>query len=134
MMTAIDQVANQNHLQMIKAILPYLPPNNQQSICFCIKMMELQNISAYYRSHTCCVQSLSAASAAHPSEILNDIRNYCDESEQAIVDQLLQTISMIELYTAMAQNPQTPAGFSETFYSSDAYTKKEESTEKESSI
>lgn len=128
MMTAIDQVANQNHLQLIKAILPYLPPNNQQNICYCIKMMELQNISAYYRSHTCCVQSLSAASSAHPSEILNDIRNYCDESEQAIVDQLLQTLSMIELYTAMAQNSQAPAGFPETFYSPDAYTKKEEIT------
>lgn len=26
MMTMIDQVANQNHLQLIKAMLPYLPP------------------------------------------------------------------------------------------------------------
>lgn len=30
MMTMIDQVANQNHLQLIKAMLPYLPPENQE--------------------------------------------------------------------------------------------------------
>ena len=47
MMTMIDQVANQNHLQLIKAMLPYLPPANQKNLCYCIKMMELQNISRF---------------------------------------------------------------------------------------
>lgn len=101
MMTMIDQVANQNHLQLIKAMLPYLPPANQKSLCFCIKLMELQNISAFYHSHTCCAQSLETAG---PAEILGDIRNYCDESEQVVIDQLLQTLSMLELYSAMAQS------------------------------
>ena len=108
MMTMIDQVANQNHLQLIKAMLPYLPPENQKNLCYCIKMMELQNISAFYRSHTCCAQSIEDSSSASPAEILTDIRNYCDESEQSIIDQLLQTLSMLELYSAMSKAPLTP--------------------------
>lgn len=104
MMTMIDQVANQNHLQLIKAMLPYLPPANQKNLCYCIKMMELQNISAFYRSHTCCAQSIEDSGSASPAEILSDIRNYCDESEQSIIDQLLQTLSMLELYSTMSKS------------------------------
>lgn len=104
MMTMIDQVANQNHLQLIKAMLPYLPPANQKNLCYWIKMMELQNISAFYRSHTCCAQAISDSCSAGPAEILSDVRNYCDEGEQAVIDQILQTLSMLELYSAMAQS------------------------------
>ena len=93
MMTMIDQVANQNHLQLIKAMLPYLPPANQKNLCYCIKMMELQNISAFYRSHTCCAQSIEDSSSASPAEILTDIRNYCDESEQSIIDHKRNLVS-----------------------------------------
>ncbi len=108
MMTMIDQVANQHHLQMIKAMLPYLPPKKQRTLCYCIKVIELQNISAFYSSQTCHAQSYQNSSFASPAEILNDIREYCDEEEQVIIDQLLQTLSMFELYTAMAQTfPET---------------------------
>ena len=111
MMTMIDQVANQNHLQLIKAMLPYLPPANQKNLCYCIKMMELQNISAFYRSHTCCAQSLGDSCSAGPAEILSDVRNYCDEGEQAVFDQILQTLSMLELYSAMAQSTSDATAF-----------------------
>ena len=115
MMTMIDQVANQNHLQLIKAMLPYLPPENQKNLCYCIKMMELQNISAFYRSHTCCAQSIEDSSSASPAEILTDIRNYCDESEQSIIDQLLQTLSMLELYSAMSKRTSDTMIFQNSF-------------------
>ena len=53
--------------------------------------------------------------SASPAEILTDIRNYCDESEQSIIDQLLQTLSMLELYSAMSKSTSDTMIFQNSF-------------------
>lgn len=108
MLTVIDQVANQNHLQLIKAAIPYLPPRNQKTISLLIKLMELQNVANFFHDHTCCISACDIPSGSPEiTEILADIRNYCDDSEQAMIDQWGQLFSMLELYSMMAQQPDT---------------------------
>ncbi len=104
MFTAIDQVANQHHLQLIKAALPYFSTNTQASLSVCIKLMELRNILTYYQRHDSCVQACGSEDAA-PSmtEILEDIRNYCEGDDQTLIDQMLQMFQMLELYSMLAQ-------------------------------
>lgn len=115
MLTVIDQVANQNHLQLVKAALPYLPPSRQRTLSVCIKMMELRNLMSYFDSHPSCVQACAAGSEPPtPTDILLDIRNYCEGEEQAMVDQWLQMLSTLELYSVLAQQTTDGTGSANT--------------------
>lgn len=105
MLTAIDQVANRNHLQLVKAAIPYLPPENQRMVSVCVKMMELQNVAAFYNRSSDRVSACS--SGAEPPgivDILSDIRNYCEGEEQEMIDHCLQLLSTLELYSTLMQS------------------------------
>lgn len=104
MLTAIDQIANQNHLQMIKAAVPYLHAREQKFVAIYAKLLELQNIMSFYSENASQISSCSIdQNSASTSDILNDIRNYCDPSDQEMIDHCLQLINAMELYTAMSQ-------------------------------
>jgi hypothetical protein len=108
MLTALDQVANQNHLQLFKAIVPYLQPTQQKTFSLVIKMMEMQNVMQFFQRDQCVVSACSAASEETSMlDILNDIRSYCEENEQKMIDQWIQIISAMELYSIFAQSPPT---------------------------
>ena len=44
MLTPIDEIANQNHLQLIKAAVAFLPPQSQRSLSLLIKLLELEKV------------------------------------------------------------------------------------------
>jgi hypothetical protein len=103
MLTAIDQIANQNHLQMIKASIPYLPVREQRMVAVYSKIAELQNILSFYSGRESSVVSCSLdRESSSAVDILNDIRTYCDPSEQEIIDRALQIITAMDLYSSMA--------------------------------
>lgn len=110
MLTALDQIANQNHLQLIKAAIPYIASENQKMLSVLIKMMELQNIMNFYDHSNFAVNACSAG-AGQPDmlDILTDIRNYCEGEEQAFLDQWIQIVSAMELYSVFAQAPEGSA-------------------------
>lgn len=105
MLTAIDQVANRNHLQLIKAAIPYLPPENQPMISVCVKMLEVQNVAAFY-NHSPDRVSACGSDSERPGivDILSDIRNYCEGEEQEMIDRCLQLLSTLELYSTLMQS------------------------------
>lgn len=105
MLTALDQVANRNHLQLLKALLPYIQPGRQRMLSVCIKMMEMQNILRFYDHGDCCVSACSLS--GNPPEMLDilaDIRNYCDPEEQQMIDQCIQLMSAMELYSMFSED------------------------------
>ena len=110
MLTAIDQVANQNHLQMIKAAIPYLDTRRQRMVSVCVKLLELENVLSFYRQTE--KSSVEACSLNQGSggamDILNDIRNYCDKGEQDLIDQCISMLNTLELYTTLAQQTDVP--------------------------
>lgn len=104
MLTALDQIANQNHLQMVKAMLPYLPHSHQKMLSMVIKMQELQNVAKYFRQSPLQLKSCSAGQEpVHLPDMLSDIRNYCDENEKKMIDQISNLLSTLELYSVMAE-------------------------------
>jgi len=107
MFTPLDQVANGNHLQLVKAAISYLPRNNQKLLSILIKMIELQNILHFYDRGNTCVSACDT-SAKTPSllDMLTDIRSYCEGSEQEMLDQWIQIASAMELYSMFAQSGQ----------------------------
>lgn len=141
MQTKLDQIANQHHMQLLKALLPHLPMNRQRSFSILIKTIEIRNVVDYYNHaadfihrgtdadnesnmqadegfQECAIQetttentpgggSEEAAEGENPSallDILADIRQYCDEEDREMIDQVLQMISMIELYKVCAES------------------------------
>lgn len=105
MLTPIDQIASQNHLQLFKAAIPYFHAQQQKNLSVMVKIMELQNILRFYSHNTRCV-SACAASDAPPSllDILSDMRNYCEGGDQQLLDQWIQLAGTLELYSVFAQN------------------------------
>lgn len=107
MFTPLDQVANGNHLQLVKAAISYLPRNNQKMLSILIKMIELQNILHFYdRGNTCVSACDTLAKTPSLLDMLTDIRSYCEGSEQEMLDQWIQIASAMELYSMFAQSGQ----------------------------
>ncbi len=107
MLPAIDQIANGNHLLMLKAALNYLPQPGQQFMALFIKASELTNILGYYQSvpdvKACCMEHTHTT----PSDMLQDLRSYCSHEEQASIDQCIQMMQMISLYTSLKDDGDT---------------------------
>ncbi len=109
MLTALDQIANRNHLQLVKAFLPYVPPERQRALSVCIKMMEMQNILRFYDCGECCVNACSApGEKPEMLDILADIRNYCEPGEQQMIDQCMQLMTMMEFCSVFAEDDEVP--------------------------
>ncbi len=111
MLTAIDQIANQNHLQMFKAAVPYLDASCQQTVSVWIKLLELENVLAFYRQAqkadmAACSLNLEAGNL---TEILKEIRIYCDKKEQEWMDQCISLIHTLEFYTVLTSQPEAAA-------------------------
>ena len=90
MLTPIDEIANQNHLQLIKAAIAFLPPPSQRSLSLLIKLLELRNLSAFFQKQG----SLHACNVASSASLLE------------LIDQLGQICSLMELYSVMMQPPE----------------------------
>lgn len=103
MLTAIDQIANRTHLQIIKATVPYLPESEQKMISCLVKVLELRNVVRFF-SHPP-FRLCSCEGESDPpglSELLNDIRSCCDEKERQFIDQFSGMMNTLELYAMMA--------------------------------
>ena len=110
MLTAIDQIANRNHLQMFKAAIPYLPKENQKFFSFYIKFLELQNVMSFFSAQPGRLQSCSAGEeGGHLSDMLNDIRNFCDDNEKKMIDQISDLMTTMELFSMMMENEESEA-------------------------
>lgn len=88
MFTVLDQIANRNHLQLIKAAIPYVNASSQKTISLLVKMMEIQNIIRFYDSGNSRIRGCdTGAQSSGILDMLTDIRSYCeDENEQMMID------------------------------------------------
>ncbi len=102
MMTAIDEIANQNHLQMIKAAIPFLPGPGQRIIGVYIKMLELQNVMHFFRQAEPEMQACSVTGCSLP-EMLEEIRAFGNASEQQWIDQCMNMITTLQLCNELSR-------------------------------
>lgn len=104
MLTPLDQIANQNHLQLIKAALPYIQASSQKTLSVMIKMMELQNILRFYSQSSAAIHACNTESE-HSGilDMLTEMRTYCEGEEQKLLDQWIQIASALELYSIFSQ-------------------------------
>lgn len=102
-MENLDTLIQDKHLQMIKSALPYLNPSRQKDMAMLVKFMELQRTMAFFQNpvndlHMC---SEDTPEEERPVQMLNAIREYCNDSEKETVDNLINFIQMFSTYETL---------------------------------
>lgn len=102
---AFDTLYTQNHIQILKVLLPYFDSEKQKNMAVMIKFMELQYTMEYVNRHPA---DLSCASMGRKDgqppdivEIFEQIKNFCTPTERAMFDQLANMKKSMEMYQEM---------------------------------
>lgn len=86
----LDSLIGNNHLQMMKAALPYMNVTQQRFISTFVKFNELQRTINLFEEGEVAAMGICSAgdrqSPDSPLEMLNTIKPYADPSEQDLID------------------------------------------------
>lgn len=101
--TTFDQMVSDEQTQMMKAVIPYLPPRMQQFFSFYAKSKELQNTMQMFSSQKTMQACGVPDTPTDPLAIINDIRKYTYGQSQQQLDQLTNLFAMLEMISVMNQ-------------------------------
>lgn len=94
--TALDQMVSSDQGQLLKAAVPYLPPQGQQILSVYSKLQELFNTIRLFSPDRQGMQSCAAA-ASDPLEILQDLRRFSYGHSRQMLDRTADMIALIEI-------------------------------------
>lgn len=94
--TALDQMVSSDQGQLLKAAVPYLPPQGQQMLSVYSKLQELFNTIRLFSPDRQGMQSC-AATASDPLEILQDLRRFSYGHSRQMLDRTADMIALIEI-------------------------------------
>ena len=99
----LDSLIGDNHLQMMKAALPYMPVPQQRLICLLVKMQELNRARTMFSEEGVSAMGLSHSSSSRysPLEMLQAMKPYAGPKERDMIE-------MIENLQVMLQAMQMP--------------------------
>lgn len=102
-MENLDTLIQDKHLQMIKSTLPYLTPSRQRDMAMLVKFMELQRTMALFQNPVNNLRMCSEESSdeERPIQMLNAIREYCNDYEKETVDNLINFVQMFSTYETL---------------------------------
>lgn len=98
--TALDQMVSSDQGQLLKAAVPYLPPQGQQMLSVYSKLQELFNTIRLFSPDRQGMQSCAAA-ASDPLEILQDLRRFSYGHSRQMLDRTADMIALIEIMKAI---------------------------------
>ena len=97
--STLDTLIQNQHLQMIKAALPYINLSEQRFLSIYIKLLELRNTFQLYDQDP---DTLSACSLQKEDgtmlDMLRDIKAFCPKEEQETIEQILNFIQVYQMY------------------------------------
>lgn len=127
--TAIDQIANEGHLKLLKAAIPYIRSDNQKSLAIYTKILELGNIIRFFDQPAPEMSICSEEEEVSTLDMLSDIRSFCDESEKDMIDSCIQTIQTIqslssyqELFQSISSEAENPMDLMKSFLTPEQQT------------
>lgn len=114
-MTPFDNLIFSPELQMLKLFLPYTPAKNQKLLAICIKFMELKHTIHYFQHVQKDIHAQAFEKpASTPFDILEELRPYLSDEEQARMDSVLTVLNMMEMMSEMQKMSGDVQGFSDT--------------------
>lgn len=96
-MTPFDIKITDDNLQMMKLLLPYVPPPMQKMLGVYVKFLEMQHALDYFHSATLDAQSFEQKRNSLFT-MLSEIRPYLRGKQTDMIDQLLQASQMMEMF------------------------------------
>ena len=99
--TALDEMVESDRDQMLKAMVPYLPPSGQQFLSMYTKTQELMNTMSLFRNRK---KSAASLSGIDPLEMLQDIRKCCSGESRRQIDQITNLMATIQMLQIMNEN------------------------------
>lgn len=96
-MTPFDIKITDDNLQMMKLLLPYVPPSMQKMLGIYVKFLEMQHALDYFHSATLDAQSFEQKNHSLFT-MLGEIRPYLRGKQTDMIDQLLQASQMMEMF------------------------------------
>ena len=96
-MTPFDEYISNHSLQMMKLIIPFIPPKTQRIFAVYIKFLELKNTFSYFHS--------MAQNEYTPEGMLNSLRPYLSSEDAESFDQMMNMISMMSMVQEMQNMP-----------------------------
>ncbi|MEE1078192.1 MAG: hypothetical protein UIC64_03975 [Agathobacter sp.] len=91
-----DELAKTREIQMLKAIVPYIPPEKKREIAFLIQFMEYQHITTIFQAEL--GKSTPCNENDRRTHILNAVKPYCSQSDQELIDTLINLFSVMDNY------------------------------------
>ena len=89
----LDSLIGDNHLQMMKAALPYMNVSQQRFISYFVKINELQRTVNLFEDGEVAAMGICSAGERNrsdaPIEMLNTIKPYADPAEQDFIDLII---------------------------------------------
>ncbi|TCT15341.1 hypothetical protein EDC18_10345 [Natranaerovirga pectinivora] len=95
--SALDQVTNNEHMQIIKAAIPFLEHNMQKQLAIMVKFLELKNtFNLYNNDNYKQVEQLNLGSNNREA-MLSNIRSVCSDCNKNLVDIVLNMLNINKL-------------------------------------
>ena len=102
-LTALDQMVSGEQSQLLKAVIPYLPPKGQQLFSIYAKAMEFINTMAVFSSPKS--MQMCAAVQEEPLEMLQNIRSCCYGESRQKLDKIANLMTMAQIVSIMQEEP-----------------------------
>ncbi|MBR2948309.1 MAG: hypothetical protein IKC46_00450 [Lachnospiraceae bacterium] len=106
---SFDMLYTNNHIQILKILLPCFESQMQKKLTVMIKYLELQYTIEYFRKHPLS-QSVQTGFQGDIIEIFDQIRCFCTPSERAVFDQLSSLKQNMDRYDEMMNMMQMFSG------------------------
>ncbi|NLL77265.1 MAG: hypothetical protein GX235_08460 [Clostridiales bacterium] len=119
--TAFDVLFTNNHIQILKIIIPYFDSQMQKQLSIYVKFLELQYTISYYQSRSYELRSCAIKKEEfNINKICSEILPYCTKEEKQKVEQIMGMFRSIDMYKEMSKTFELmkelfPEGFEEGF-------------------
>lgn len=100
---AFDTLYTQNHIQILKILLPYFDPYGQNHLAVWIKYLELRYTLEYVSRHPSPPYKNQTSGTSSPdfAVLFEQIKNFCSPQEKALFGELLNLQKNLEIFEEM---------------------------------
>ena len=102
---AFDTLYTQNHIQILKILLPYFDPYGQSHLAVWIKYLELRYTLEYVSRHPSHPYKNQTSGTSSPdfAVLFEQIKNFCSPREKALFGELLNLQKNLEMFEEMKE-------------------------------
>lgn len=100
--TAFDSLTNNTQLDLMKVMIPYLPPSNQSGFAMMIRMQEMQETMKFYKTFPTGINSCDLEDEkGNKGDMFSDMRPYLPQDTGGKIDGMMSMMSMMNMMKEM---------------------------------